>query len=113
MSAIDAVKAHFKQFGVQSLFVPEWELTVYWNPLTMIEAEKLGPRNHIGFRIFDPIEVVVAKALDENGKRMFDASHKPDLRRAADPRILQRLCDEMIDAPKMADAEKNSGPIPG
>ena len=42
--AIDKVTAHFEELGRQSIDVPEWDLTIYYDPVTVSDKQKLAKK---------------------------------------------------------------------
>lgn len=104
MAAIDRAKAHFADFGVQSMEVPEWgdesgPLVIFWQPLTLAEKQKLhnlGEANGYVARLAD---CLVMKALDAQGKPIFTIDDKVTLRRAVDPDVIARVVTRMMASP--------------
>lgn len=110
MKAIDAATAHFKACSVQRLEIPEWKidgkpLTVYWTPLT--SGEMTRAMGDDGLTPDNRVALVVEKALDADGKRLFSIEDKPRLKRAASSHILMRIALAMLDAPTVEDMAKN------
>ena len=107
MGAIDAAVAHFKSFGLQYIDVPEWgtgdvPLRIFFDPLTSEERDDLFKAGTP-----DDITVLLRKAKDEAGKKMFDLADKPKLRLFVSPHIINRIALRMLSMPNADQAEKN------
>jgi hypothetical protein len=104
-------KAHFVGIGLRSVDVPEWAdpsrpLKVWFRPISMAEREKVRTQAD------DPadmvVRMVVLKALDENGERLFSIEDRMVLRTEADGDVISRIYNAMnAPAPAPADIEKN------
>lgn len=106
MSVAEAATAHFKSIARQSIEVPEWGTTIYWDPITVEEYDKL-------FTVGQPpkirqfIDLIVLKALDVDGKKMFDLKNKFDLAKCASPTVISRVAQQMFVVPSLEEMEKN------
>jgi len=102
-----AAKAHFRNLGTPSITVPEWTIEgnpvkIFWTPLTCLEREA----------IFDgggksDLDIFVLKALDADGKKLFDLDDKMALRTMVAPQIITRVAAQMMALPDVEDIEKN------
>jgi len=107
-------REHFKMLRgeLQSLHVPEWDITVFYRPMTLKEqSQVLGL---VDQRKYD--EAMAMKMIfmvrDEEGNRLFNANEKSDICRHYSPKVVQRVCNEMDpDEGIMDEPEKNSEPI--
>src|SRR6056300_1847939 len=92
MSAIDNAKKHFAEQDVKVIEVPEWgeddkSLKIYSKPLTLAETSKLykmSKDDDLTMMAY----VLIYKALDENGEKLFDLSDKRALLNDVDQQIL-------------------------
>lgn len=112
MRAIDAALAYTSALGIRSLAVPEWKvddkgtpLVVYWKPLTLAERESLYTNGELTLSSY--VNVLVKKALDASGEKMFSLEDAPKLRTAVESSIIQRIALAILSAPKLEDVEKN------
>jgi hypothetical protein len=113
MKVIDRAKSHFESLGVQNVSVPEWKdddgnaTVIYWNPITLSEKNKLFKKsdnlNDVGILA----DVVVMKALDKDGKKMFTLEDKLALLHKVDSDVLSRLATAMIQAITPDEVKKN------
>ena len=112
MSVIDIAKSHFDNIGVQSMEVFEWKdengkpVTLYWNPITLLEKNRLLKKSDTLNDIAILADVIVMKALDKDGKKVFKLEDKQTLMNSADPNILQRIAQKMVEVPSIDELKK-------
>lgn len=93
MSAIDKVKAHWSDIAeIESIDVPEWEMTVYFTPLNIREAAKIDRIIRRDGEVFASVDILIMKCQDEQGEPLFTKADKPVLMRTADPKVVERIC---------------------
>ncbi len=107
------IKSHFAGLGVGKVEVPEWgedgkSLFVYFSPLTLQEKQRLEQARDREGRIAALADLVVLKAMDAEGKKLFTVEHKAILLRTADTDVLSRIANAIAAGPSQEDAEKNS-----
>ena len=107
MDAIELVREHFASLGTKKIEVPEWKLTVYAAPVTLSEKNRLYKKS----RESDMellVDILIMKATDEHGAKLFTIEHKPTLLNKADSNVVGRVANASLadDAPK-ADDLKN------
>jgi hypothetical protein len=107
MDAIDLVREHFASLGTRKIEVPEWKLTVYAAPVTLAEKNRLYKKS----RESDMellVDLLIMKAIDANGQKLFTIDHKPTLLNKADSNVVARVANAILadEAPK-ADELKN------
>ena len=92
--AVDLLK---NKFGVSQLYKhdviknDEVILSVYWNPLTIAERESILAKSKGDDGNEFALNLMIEKALDEDGKRLFQDGHKASLRREVNSTILQEI----------------------
>ena len=112
MSVIDIAKSHFDNIGVQSMEVSEWKdenakpVILYWNPITLLEKNRLLKKSDTLNDIAILADVLVMKALDKDGKKVFKLEDKQTLMNSADPNILQRIAQKMVEVPSIDELKK-------
>ena len=112
MSVIDIAKSHFDNIGVQSMEVAEWKdengkpVILYWNPITLLEKNRLLKKSDTLNDIAILADVIVMKALDKDGKKVFKLEDKQTLMNSADPNILQRIAQKMVEVPSIDELKK-------
>ena len=94
MEAIELLK---NKFGVSQRYMFELKdgdetiLDIYWNPLTIAERESIMAKSKGDDGNEFALNLMIEKALDENGKRLFQDGHKASLRREVNSTILQEI----------------------
>ena len=97
LPSMRAVEILRNKFGVSQLYSYEVKqgdevlLTVFWHPLTIAEREsiqkKVGSDDANDFAL----GLMIEKALDQDGKRLFQDGEKAILKNAVDASILQEI----------------------
>lgn len=111
-----AVEILRNKFGVSQLYSYEVKqedevlLTIFWHPLTIAEREsiqkKVGSDDATDFAL----GLMIEKALDEEGKRLFQDGEKAVLKNAVDAAVLQDIQLAMLTSGsenKVEDAKAN------
>ncbi len=101
MSAIDKIISHYDAQGLLKLNVPEWDdesgpFELYYTPMTVRDRNKIVPdlkNNNLDF----VVSVIVLKALDENGGKLFEIQDKHKLKTKADFKLLDRIASQIMD----------------
>ena len=89
--AVDLLK---NKFGVSQLYKhdvikdDEVILSVYWHPLTIAERESIIKKSGTEDNNDYALQMMIEKALDEDGKRIFQDGDKASLRREVEANIL-------------------------
>ena len=113
MSVIDIAKSHFDNIGVQSMEVFEWKdengkpVTLYWNPITLLEKNRLLKKSDNLNDIAILADVLVMKALDKDGKKIFKLDDKMDLMTKVDSDVLSRIATAMVQVISPEEVKKN------
>ena len=112
MEAIELLK---NKFGVSQKYVYELKdgdktvLQIYWNPLTIAERESIVAKSGDAASSEDfALNLMITKALDKDGKRLFQDGHKASLRREINAGVLQDIQMAMMtsgDELKMEEAK--------
>ena len=102
MEAIELLK---NKFGVQQKYLYELKegdvtvLEIYWNPLTIAERESIVAKSgDSGSNDDFALNLMITKALDKNGNRLFQDGHKASLRREVNATTLQDIQLAMINS---------------
>ena len=111
MSAIDNAKKHFAEQDVKVIEVPEWgneneALKIYSKPLTLSETSKLykmSKDDDLTMMAY----VLIYKALDENGDKLFDLADKNALLNQVDREVLMRVAQEIMGQEPIEETKKN------
>ena len=98
--AVDLLR---KKFGVSQLYKHDVKqddeiiLTVYWHPLTIAEREAIQKKSSDDVNDY-ALQMMIEKALDEDGKRIFQDGDKASLRREVEVSVLEEIQLAMINA---------------
>ena len=102
MEAIELLK---NKFGVSQKYIYELKdgnetiLEIYWNPLTIAERESIIAKSGDSATSDDfALNLMITKALDEDGKRLFQDGHKASLRREVNAATLQDIQLAMLNS---------------
>jgi len=102
MEAIELLK---NKFGVSQKYVYELKdgdetiLKIYWNPLTIAERESIVAKSgDSGTNDDFALNLMIEKALDKEGNRLFQDGHKASLRREVNAGILQDIQLAMLNS---------------
>ena len=104
MEAIELLK---NKFGVSQKYMFELKdgeetiLEIYWNPLTIAEREAIIAKSSDGLTSTNDefaLNLMITKALDKNGKRLFQDGHKASLRRDINAGVLQDIQLAMLNS---------------
>ena len=99
--AVDLLK---NKFGVSQLYKhdvikdDEVIFSVYWNPLTIAEREAIQKKTNSDDANDFALQMMIEKALDKDGVRLFQDGDKASLRREVEASILQEIELAMINA---------------
>jgi len=111
MSAIDNAVKHFAEQDVKVIEVPEWgdednPLKIFSKPLTLAETSKLykmSKDDDLTMMAY----VLIYKALDENGNKLFDLSDKNSLLNKVDREVLVNIAQQIMGQEPIEDVKKN------
>lgn len=85
------------KFGVSQLYKHEVKdgddvvLEVYWHPLTIAERESIQKKTGSDDANDFALGLMIEKALDADGKRLFQDGEKSQLKNAVDASVLQEI----------------------
>ena len=99
--AVDLLK---NKFGVSQLYkhdvIKDEEVifSVYWHPLTIAEREAIQKKTNSDDTNDYALQMMIEKALDKEGTKLFQDGDKASLRREVEASILQEIQLAMINA---------------
>ena len=99
--AVDLLK---NKFGVSQLYKydvkqnDEIILTVYWHPLTIAEREAIIKKSGTEDNNDYALQMMIEKALDKEGVRLFQDGDKASLRREVEASILEQIQLAMVNS---------------
>ena len=97
--AVDLLK---NKFGVSQLYKydvkqdDEVILSVYWHPLTIAEREAIQSKSKTDDTNDYALQMMIEKALDKDGARLFQDGDKASLRREISASVLEQIQISMI-----------------
>jgi len=99
--AIELLK---NSFGVSQLYqhdvIKDGNIifSVYWHPLTIAERESISKKSNTDDTNDFALMLMIEKALDKDGNKLFQDGDKASLRREVEANILQEIQLAMINA---------------
>ena len=99
--AVDLLR---NKFGVSQLYKHDVKqddeviLSVYWHPLTIAEREAIQKKTNSDDANDYALQMIIEKALDKEGAKLFQDGDKASLRREVEASILQEIQLAMINA---------------
>ncbi len=95
MDAIDLVREHFTALGTRSIRIPEWKLTIYSTPVTLAEKNRLYRKakdNDMELLV----DVLISKATDKDGNKLFNVDHRMTLLHKADSNLIAKAANFIL-----------------
>lgn len=110
MTVLNNAKEHFKEIanqGTAHIDVPEWNTVVYWKigGLNFAQQSKVIELQNAGKSADALVEMMIMRALDADGKRMFKLAEKTELMREVDPNVILKVVTAMGDSESDAEGE--------
>ena len=107
---LSKAKTHFAEIsnkGMDSMHVPEWDTTVYWKigGLNFASQSKIIELQQKGQSAEALIEMLIMRALDKDGKKMFRPIEKAILMKDVDPNVILQIVTAMGESDKNFEAE--------
>ena len=99
--AVDLLR---NKFGISQLYKHdviknnEVIFSVYWHPLTIAERESIIKKSGTEDNNDYALQMMIEKALDEDGKRLFQDGDKASLRREVEASILEEIQLAMVNS---------------
>jgi|GEM_PF-6338847 len=96
MSALDKARKHFAAFKRQKIEVPEWEMDLYFDPLTLAQIRKVKDVSEQVGRA----KILLEYVKDADGSPVFPDVPEPDMIKAVaeelDPIITGRIAEAVL-----------------
>ena len=112
MSILERAKAHFESKEIKRIEVPEWgddngnPAVIIAEPFTLADRKTLLKFAKDDEMVF-VVRMVIMKAMNENGEKLFDLSDKPVLMNKVDPAIILRIANAISLSPTVEDMSGN------
>jgi hypothetical protein len=102
MSVLQKAKKHFHSLNsgeLNSIDVPEWETKVYWKMggLNFAQQSKVIELTNAGKTAEALVEMLILRAMNADGKKMFKQVEKNEIMREVDPDIILKVVTAMND----------------
>ena len=95
----DGIREHFNTLETKVIEVPEWglvgEKAIHSKPFNMLEKQKIF-KGATGTDLIVLIDVIIEKALDKDGKKMFNATHVLAFKTKADTNIIADVATKIM-----------------
>ncbi|NTW98333.1 MAG: hypothetical protein HGB35_00035 [Geobacteraceae bacterium] len=105
---LSKIKERYNAAPARKVNVPEWDTDVYFRPLTTEEldvASANAPKDAGVTR--SNLQLVIVKALDSEGKRLFGFDDADELASCSSPNVINRIAAELCSVATVEEAEKN------
>ena len=110
MSAIDNAIAHYKSKGTKIIEVKEWgdgeqPMKIFCEPITLFDMKKfmrLAKDDEVEMLVY----VLIYKALNESGEKIFTIDDKNKLLNQVDSSVLVRVATEIMGNISQGDMQK-------
>lgn len=101
LSAIERATSHYNSLEIKEIRVPEWgdesgDFVFFVKPFTLQDQGRLQFAIKDGNEADALAEVLVQKAMDEQGNKLFNVGDKQKLRTQVDAQILARVANEIM-----------------
>ena len=108
MGLIDKIASLYDEAPLSRIDVPEWGDAVYYKPLTPNELDCVRKEvKDTDTAIIFSAQMVILKALDADGKRLFCNADRQVLVHKGSVDVIVRVSEQMRETPTVEDAEKN------
>lgn len=112
MSVIANAKGHFKtklSDKLEWVDCPEWDCRIYFKGSATLKQTEEIVALHRENKVAEALaQVLISRALHEDGKKMFTMADKMDLMNNVDPEVVTRIATHILNSePSAADVEKN------
>ena len=98
-NVLDNATKHFKDQlanGMSSTEVPEWNTTIYFRTaFNFAQQEKIFELSNEGHMVSALVQTLIEKALNKDGKRLFNSASKQRLMHDVDPNVIIRVVSEI------------------
>ena len=112
MSVLTNAKSHFKNVMSGDLVcmdVEEWDAKIYFKPSATLRETEVIVALHAENKLAEAMaSVLILRALNEDGSKMFKMVDKNDLMNFIDPLVITRISSEILDYEPDAEDVKKS-----
>ena len=110
---LESAKEHFNKKDIKRIEIPEWEtkdgkpFVIYAKPLTLAEKRRLT-RDTKPDDVTLFANVLILKAEDDKGNKIFKIDDKHSLLHSSDPDVVMRIANQILDVIPVEDWEKKN-----
>ena len=110
---LESAREHFKSKDIKRIEIPEWETkdgkpsVIYATPLTLAEKRRLT-RDTRPDDVTLFANVLILKAEDDKGNKIYKLDDKHSLLHTADPDVVMRVANQILDVIPVEDWEKKN-----
>jgi len=95
---LDNARKHFNEVVIgelKQMEVPEWDTTIYYrNGTSFAQEAKVIELQNSGKSAEALVQVLINRALDKNGKRLFTDMEKAEIMNGVDPAVILKIVTE-------------------
>ena len=95
----DGIKNHFGTLETKIIEVPEWDLVgekaIHCKPFNMLEKQKIF-KGATNTDLTVLIDVIIEKALNKDGEKMFNSSHILSFKTKADTNVIAEVATQIM-----------------
>ncbi len=106
MSAIEKVTAHYDRLGTIKTYVPEWDETIYNQPITLHNRSRIAKATGDSDTDF-AIRALIELACDKDGNKLYSIEDLQALRTKADAKVIERVVVQMTKTPSIEEQKGN------
>lgn len=108
---LEGAISHFKHQEIKVIEVEEWGLVgedaIYVKPFTLAEKNEIFGSGDLK-DLYVLIDVIVKKAENKDGEKMFDLESKVKMKKFVDPDIISRIATQILSTtPSVNELKKN------
>jgi len=110
---LESAREHFNKKDIKRIEIPEWEtkdgkpFVIYAKPLTLAEKRRLSrDRKSDDVTLF--ADVLILKAEDDKGNKIYKLDDKHSLLHSADPDVIMRVANQILEVVPVEDWEKKN-----
>lgn len=113
MNAVEKIRAAYTKLPTKKIDVPEWDLAFYYKQVKGDELDLMAEITPVGATpTRSNTSIIIVKALDADGVRIFKNEEADAVYTAADPDVINRVATQMLKSISVEDQKDFSGAIP-
>ena len=103
------IEEHYRSLGRIKVEVPEWEVTLYADPINLEQKSRMYAWNTTPGekRLVSFAKTVIMLAQNEDGSKVFSDSDLDMLAHRSDPDVVSRVSNELSRVPEVEDLKND------